>query len=390
MAADRVALARDVITYGTTEADIALTSGPSSGGLLAAPYAPTLVTTQHDLAAHWPPGTAPSAHPPTVRPGPGDPLPQADYVVITWTVPEQQALVDVLAPGVKRTEWIPYARNWETVFKPFIRPGAPSLAAGRMASYMPVTVAGKSVLVMKSELHLNQDGMHLPDGSESLPVADLFAQIIDEAKPKLIITTGTAGGTMDQSNLGDVMVTRAARFRCRSEFKGAPFADSAYASDFDIPTGRLADATTLMQLHAAHLTEPAMGPATERYNDGTVVPGFPNTPKISVEGVDFAAGLPILTTDYFEFGTSTNKLGDEGCGVEMGDAVLGMVCAKLGATAPRWLVVRNASDPQINGHLPTDPDVQAMWAVWFYAQYGYWTSVSSALACWAIVVDDKG
>ena len=78
MAADRVALARDVITYGTTEADIALTSGPSSGGLLAAPYAPTLVTTQHDLAAHWPPGTAPSANPPTVRPDAGDPLPQAD------------------------------------------------------------------------------------------------------------------------------------------------------------------------------------------------------------------------------------------------------------------------------------------------------------------------
>ena len=226
MAADRVALARDVITYGTTEADIALTTGPSSG-LLAAPYAPTLVTTQHDLAAHWPPGTAPSAHPPTVRPDAGDPLPQADYVVITWTVPEQQALVDVLARRSETHRLDPVRQKLgdsvQAVHPIQLRA---FLAAGRMASYLPVPrrSPGKSVLVMKSELHeFNRDGIHLPDGSESLPVAELFAQIIDEAKPTLVITTGTAGGTMDQSNLGDVMVTRAARFRCRSEFKDAPF-----------------------------------------------------------------------------------------------------------------------------------------------------------------------
>jgi hypothetical protein len=71
----------------------------------------------------------------------------------------------------------------------------------------------------------------------------------------------------------------------------------------------------------------------------------------------------------------------------MGDAVLGLVCDELGADAPRWLVVRNASDPQINGLLPED--VQAMWAVWFYEQYGYWTSLSSAIACWAVIAGDE-
>ena len=66
----------------------------------------------------------------------------------------------------------------------------------------------------------------------------------------------------------------------------------------------------------------------------------------------------------------------------MGDAALGHGLRGAGRSAPRWLVVRNASDPQINGNLPTSPDVQAMWAVWFYEQYGYWTSLSSAIACW--------
>ena len=39
----------------------------------------------------------------------------------------------------------------------------------------------------------------------------------------------------------------------------------------------------------------------------------------------------MLTTDFFEFGTSTNGLEQQGCGVEMGDAVFGLVGEELGA-----------------------------------------------------------
>jgi hypothetical protein len=63
---------------------------------------------------------------------------------------------------------------------------------------------------------------------------------------------------------------------------------------------------------------------------------------------------------------------------------------------PKWLVIRNASDPQINGRLPdrSNPEVpremrralnmQSHWAVWYYEVYGYWTSVNSAIAVWAM------
>ncbi len=396
---DRVLLARRIIDYGLTAEDLTLGEGDTLAGcdedalLAAAPGPVGLEVTQNELAELFPDGLTPTPSLVDPAPGPEDPLPEADYLVITWTVAELQALSDVLAPGISRTKWHPYARDFTTKYLPNIRSGAPARAANRMASYCPTTIGDKSVLCMKSELHLNQDGVKTGEGTATLPVADLFRQIIAEVKPKLIITTGTAGATYSEHELGDVMITRAAKFRCQMEFRNEPFAHTEYRSDFEIPLDRFEDAKTLLASIADELTEPDFGPPTTKYKmpDGQpVLPGRRNHPDLKVDGRDFAEFRPILTTDYFEFGTSTNHLANEGCGVEMGDAALGLVCEELGAQAPRWLVVRNASDPQINGNLPTSPDVQAMWAVWFYEQYGYWTSVSSAIACWAIIAGDHG
>jgi len=57
----------------------------------------------------------------------------------------------------------------------------------------------------------------------------------------------------------------------------------------------------------------------------------------------------VVTTDFFGFDTSNNyyKLWNLGDASEMGDAVLGMVAAQLGSSAPPWLAVRNVSDPEI-------------------------------------------
>jgi hypothetical protein len=47
----------------------------------------------------------------------------------------------------------------------------------------------------------------------------------------------------------------------------------------------------------------------------------------------------VVTTDFFGFDTSNNtyKLWSLGDASEMGDAVLGMVAAQLGSSAPPWL-----------------------------------------------------
>ncbi|MGO4383470.1 hypothetical protein [Specibacter sp. RAF43] len=339
------------------------------------------------LSHRWPGGMAPTpANDPVIDPVAA--LPPADYVVIAWTVAEARALANVLTPGVNpATKWHHYTHNYDALL-PTIRTGAPARASKRLASWYRSAIGGKTVLVMKSELHLNQDSISAGDGTATLPVAELFRQIIREVRPKLIITTGTAGGTFGDAQLGDVVITRAAQFRLADEFRNEPFNGALYKSSGEIPRDQLGAATELLDVVTGRLREPDFGPPTTRYPFGALLPGFANAPRLLCDRVDFSEYLPILTTDYFEFGTSTNNLGAEGCGVEMGDAVLGFVAAELGAAAPRWMVVRNASDPPINGALPTSPfvpDMQAHWAVFYYDQYGYFTSVNSALACWAVI-----
>lgn len=97
----------------------------------------------------------------------------------------------------------------------------------------------------------------------------------------------------------------------------------------------------------------------------------------------------VVTTDFFAFDDSTNSYGLKGLGtaVEMGDAVLGLVIEKMGASAPRWAAIRNASDPQIDSSGLTLPEA-ANKAAQIYEKYGYWTTIPSAITCWAAVKDN--
>lgn len=381
-------LTRRWIELGTTPLDL----GPRIAGGDEATSADDL-----ELHDHWPAGLAPAPEALPGDPTPSDPLPEADYLVITWTVAELEALAAVLTPGVTRNQWYRYARDFEHKYVPAIRDHAPSRLAGRLGSYYLTRIGTARVLCFKSELHLNQDGIMQPSGYATLPVKELFKQLILEVKPKLVITVGTAGATYPDHHLGDVFVTRAASFHCQSELAKAPFNHKTYRSDFALKTAAFARAGELLRYQDAHLVEPAFGPPTAHYPEPAhLVPGFHNRPSIRIDGGgepgDLPAFQPILTTDTFEFGTTGNKLEELGCGVEMGDAVLGLAVEELG-THQRWLVVRNASDPAINASLPHGPkpfDMQAHWAVWYYESYGFWTSVNSAIATWAVIAGDHG
>jgi len=62
-----------------------------------------------------------------------------------------------------------------------------------------------------------------------------------------------------------------------------------------------------------------------------------------------ALASSVVTTDFFDFDTSDNHYGLQGLGdvSAMGDAILGLVSSQKGASSPRWLAMRNVSDPQI-------------------------------------------
>jgi hypothetical protein len=66
----------------------------------------------------------------------------------------------------------------------------------------------------------------------------------------------------------------------------------------------------------------------------------------------------------------------------MGDAVLGLVASEM-SDPPRWVAVRNVSDPQIKAEGTIRE--QAALAAQIYKGFGRWSSVCSAIVCWALI-----
>ena len=370
----RTDIGRALIARGTGPDDISL--APAGQPPLA-----------RRLPIPFPDGLAPAPATLDAAPDPEAALLHADVVVITWTVDEHEALCDVLTPGFGRTAWYPYRRKFAD-YEAKIRPSAPAAAAKRLGSFFPTSIGPTSVLCFKSELHLNQDGVRTGDGTATLPVKDLFLQIVAEVEPKVVLTIGTAGSVFSDFRLGDVVVTRAAKFRLASEFRNEKFNGDSFTSDWEIPTSSFDAARTLMDAFSGELREPPFLPPTKSYHyHGSMIHPDANVPDIKLDGRDMPAFHPILTTDYFEYGTSSNRLDLAGAAVEMGDAALGLAMSELDHP-PHWAVVRNMSDPQINGDIPVEGyrlNAQTLWAVAYYESYGYWTSVMGALATWAII-----
>jgi purine-nucleoside phosphorylase len=311
----------------------------------------------------WPEGLAPVTGPkPTA--GGNAPLPSADVLVVTWTVDEGHALSRVLTPGKdSRNDYVPYTHNFVTISKK-MRAGCPATIAKRLGTYWTTNIGNKSVVIFKSDSHMSQDGPQLPN-------IDVWRQIIEEVQPKLVITTGTAGGIGKQLEVGDVIVSPVVRFDCTSKFKNEPFAKDHFSS-VAAKTTHFAEARNLFKSNA-----PRLPPENKRLPE--IIVATPSELKASV-----------VTTDFFGFDTSDNHFQLQGLGdvSEMGDAVLGFVAKELGKKAPRWLAIRNVSDPQIKAE-GTIRD-QARVAAQIYKGFGRWSSVCSAITCWASIVAEPG
>lgn len=308
----------------------------------------------------WPAGQAPVT---AAGPGgaAGDPLPKADVLIVTWTVDEGHALSRVLTPGKdSRNDYLAYTHNFDAISQD-MRRGCPALKARRLGAYWRTTIAGKSVVVFKSESHMSQDGPKLPN-------IKVWRQIITEVQPRLVITTGTAGGIGADTQVGDVVVSPVVRFDCTAKFRAEPFAQA----DFSNRTADTSQFETAKTLFAA--------------NAGRLPPDNTRPPMITVDAPSSLTSS-VVTTDFFGFDTSDNHFRLQGLGAvsEMGDAVLGLVAQEIGNSAPIWLAIRNVSDPQIKADGLTLRQ-QAEMAAQIYKGFGRWSSVCSAIVCWASVV----
>lgn len=307
----------------------------------------------------WPKGLAPITGPKPRGTG-SSPLPRADVLVVTWTVDEGHALSRVLTPGKdSHNDYLSYTHNFATISKK-MRKGCPALEAKRLGAYWTTKIGKKSVVVFKSDSHMSQDGPQLPN-------IDVWRQIISEVKPALVITTGTAGGIGREFEVGDVVVSPIVRFDCISKFKNQKFAQAHYSSTAAKST-QFATAKSLFKANSAQLPKDNTRP-----------------PKI-VKVTPSALKSSVVTTDFFGFDTSDNHYKLQGLGdvPEMGDAILGLVASEMGKSAPRWLAIRNVSDPQIKAEGTLKQ--QAQIAAQIYKGYGRWSSVCSAITCWASIV----
>jgi hypothetical protein len=313
----------------------------------------------------WPKGLAPKTGAKPSGDGSG-PLPRADVLVVTWTTDEGHALSRVLTPGKdSHNDYLSYTHNFATI-SANMRKGCPALEAGRLGAFWTTTIGGKKAVVFKSDSHLSQDTRTLPSGDGTLPNFDVWKQIIDEVRPKLVITTGTAGGIGTQFEVGDVVVSPIVRFDCKNWLKKASFHDSVYHSSAPA-TKMFAKAEVLFGANAGQLPK-----------DNTRPPNI-----VQSSGPTSA----VLTTDFFGFDTSDNHYGLQGMGdvSEMGDAVLGQVASQM-TTPPRWVAVRNVSDPQIKA-VGTLKERAAL-AAQIYKGFGRWSTVCSAIVCWALIASE--
>jgi hypothetical protein len=311
----------------------------------------------------WPKGLAPQtgARPPARS---GGRLPAADVLVVTWTADEGHALSRVLTPGKdSHNDYLPYTRNFAVISKK-MRKGCPALDAKRLGSYWITTIAGQKVVVFKSESHLSQDTRSLPGPDGTLPNEDVWQQIIEDVNPRLVITTGTAGGIGKQCEVGDVVVSPIVRFDCLKWLKSEPF-HAAHYQDGPVNTRNFTVAKGLFKANADQLPrDNARAPAIRRSMNVTSA---------------------VLTTDFFGFDTSSDFYHLQGLGdvSEMGDAMLGLVASKMGAKAPGWMAIRNVSDPQIKSEGTLKQQAQV--AANIYKGFGRWSSVCSAIVCWAVI-----
>jgi hypothetical protein len=344
-AADRdQALRRDLIDFDSEREDLRA---------IAAADMPASASLAGFVDIQWPADVAPMPGSPPA----GEALPRGDVLIVTWTADEGHALSRVLTPGYdSQRSWRPYRRNFDAIAEG-MRPECPARSLGRLGTYWTAKIGKTPITLFKSDSHLSQDG-------PTLPGTEVWRQIIAETQPGWVITTGAGGGIGPEAEVGDVLVSRFAGFDCHRDFTALH--GESFASEADPPPDRFGDAARLFS-----------------YNSKFLPPDNSRAPRIVVAP---SASTGVVTTDYFGFDNTDDSYDLQGKGAlsDMDDAVLGLVCRDLGSGAPEYVAVRNVIVPQIDSVGLTLRE-QTQLASHIYMGYGRWSTVCSAIVCWAIV-----
>lgn len=338
------------------------------------------------------------------NPGPHDPLPQADVVVITWTTAEWQALdhvfvsSDVAMPVDE--ERAPVGWHWRANAHEI--PGTDHLwGYYRMVEIDGPVETAVRVLLWKADAHL----AHPPwiTGLESM-----VGLVLDEARPRRLYTIGTAGGTSVDDKLGDTVITNTGTIRLKNEHNtgsgldGRTVSCSTWFPDLTmnqpleqhllIGLSELMTSATLEYALWEAIHDPKHG--NPSWSGRFTVADLTNSALVDLDaprGLD-RRDIPLLTTDYYCIAGGDGTDGDERySAMEMDDAVVGDVAGQQGVG---YVFVRNISDPVVPLDTPDGreipPGLRENWSGQIYRLAGAYTSMNGALLTWGAIASDSG
>jgi hypothetical protein len=326
---------------------------------------------------------------------------KTDVLIVLYTDAETSALLDVLTQDMdwsasRRKQWCGYGHNFAK-FRAIIAgiDDDDALKQGLFGYLSAVKIGARTVVLYKTELHPKQNG-------PELPFVPVLQQLITELAPALVISTGTAGAIGSKLNCGDVTVSSAARFHCRTSYPNEPDINAMSANKTQL-TNTVAVNTQYLEYAAANLTKLSLPALSQCYERLQKLSGYAfvrkNTeaPGIYVTGRNPVPGpqpMDIVSADYLTVDDNHDAEGLQTLGImnDTDDAFLFYAINKSAGPKPRWLSVRNASEPQIVAKAfpagtSKEQVVDALKAIAgsIYGIYQYCTTLNSAFACWGIV-----
>lgn len=134
---------------------------------------------------------------------------------------------------------------------------------------LPGTANDKKVCLFHSTLRINTDG-------PTMPVVRLLKQVLEEAKPKLVLGVGLGGGVTPQHQVGDVVIATQAEYQLRGDLDGSLRNNQSFQSTWQPPTA-------LAGLTFDELQEPALVPPSPNYDRPTSLPQPPkHKPEVRI------------------------------------------------------------------------------------------------------------
>jgi len=288
-------------------------------------------------------------------------VPKADFIIITWTAAETQAMALVFGKGAYHFEG-----QDDTNFTPLLFNDLAAASGEKFhGHFFQAKVNGKSVICMKSEFHPKV---------QPAETTLFFERLVGTSSARnvgIVITSGTSGGIWQQLDLGDVVVTNTARFGLTmpQEQQALLLTGLPNITGGDAPTGY---GTWYDYVNAEILAK------DQCLKSGLISQGGRNsangTPSIYYK----PAGINL--TDV----VTNSRISDDECGKIATYRTLGatldendayVASALKAVTFSNWVSIRNVSD------LPCAASSDDQ-----YDRFGYCSSICRAYAIWAFIM----